>query len=85
MSDLFRRIFGAGDWSVVVWSGNLPRYDQPERRHRFYVVRHIPQSNAATIFTGLSKARAERQALRLNQLNSSETRARQLAVFEETK
>jgi len=52
---------------------------EDSRSHRAIATQHYPQMNAATIKVGLSKKDAEREAQRLNHLNSRNRRAMRIA------
>ncbi|MFN7611459.1 MAG: hypothetical protein ACK5QX_11080 [bacterium] len=69
-------------WSVVVLAP--PRkFGEIVTSFESIAVRHLPQQNAVTIRTGLSKREADREVARLNALNSFATRLKQRAPYED--
>lgn len=71
--------FAKKEWAVVVMSSGSAPFGVDRRRHDAVAVRHWPQTNAATIFTGMTKAQADAEVIRLNALNDQNRRAMRIA------
>ncbi|MGX8272985.1 hypothetical protein ACWQV9_09900 [Brevundimonas diminuta] len=71
--------FGKKEWAVVMMTHGSAPFGVDGRKHVAIAVRHWPQINAATILTGLSRSRANREVARLNDLNHPNKRAMRIA------